>query len=60
MGAQGGGFSMYYNKAAKSADELLQDDDGSLTSFVERCLNFADTITEAAGQTLPIAKTASR
>jgi hypothetical protein len=56
MGAQGAGFSMYYNKAAKSADELLQDGDGSLTSFVERCLNFADTITEAAGQTLPIAK----
>lgn len=56
LGAQGGALSMYYRHEAKSANELLQDHDGSLTSFVEKVLAFAATITEAAGQTQPVAK----
>jgi hypothetical protein len=56
LGAQGGALSMYYKNEETSAEELLKDH-GSLTSFVEKALGFAATITKAAGQTQAVAKT---
>jgi hypothetical protein len=56
LGAQGGALSMYYKNEENSAEELLRDD-GSLTSFVEKALDLAATITKAAGQTQAVAKT---
>jgi hypothetical protein len=56
LAAQGGALAMYYRKDANSVEQLLRDDDNRLTSFVENSLRFADAVTEAAGQTQPIAK----
>jgi len=56
LAAQGGALAMYYRKNANSVEQLLRDDDNRLTSFVENSLRFADAVTEAAGQTQPIAK----
>lgn len=56
LAAQGGALAMYYRKDTNSAEQLLQDDDNRLTSFVENSLRLADALTEAAGQAQPIAK----
>jgi hypothetical protein len=58
MGAQGGSLSMYHSPEGQSAEVLLQDD--SLNSFVEHSLDFVNTITEAASQTQPVAKTMAK
>jgi hypothetical protein len=58
MGAQGGSLNMYHSQEGQSAEALLQDD--SLTSFVERSLDFVDTITEAASHTQPVAKAVAK
>ena len=46
---------MYYGQEDWCAKALLQDE-GSLTSFVEKSLDFLDSITEAASQSQPLAK----
>jgi hypothetical protein len=56
LGAQGGALSMYYEKEESTPEKLLRDD-SSLTSFVEKALGFAATITKAAGQTQAVTKT---
>lgn len=55
LGSRGGSLNMYYNGSARDV-QAPSDGEDQVASFIEKCLMFAEHITQAASNTQPVAK----